>query len=51
MHPELKNFLLTSLAVVVGITVYNAVVAPMMASMSLAAPATSSTATTATATK
>jgi len=42
---HLKEFGMTALAVIVGIAVYNSVVAPMMASMSLAAPATTTTAT------
>jgi hypothetical protein len=45
---HLKHFAMTALAVVAGLVVYNSVLAPMMASMSLAAPATTTTATTAT---
>lgn len=48
MNPELKSFLLTTLAVVVGITLSNAIVAPIMASFSMAAPATSTATSTAT---
>jgi hypothetical protein len=44
MNPHLKDFLITSLAVVVGIAVYNSVLAPIMASMTVAAPATTTTA-------
>ena len=40
MNPQLKNFLITSLAVVVGIAIYNNVAAPLLASFTVAAPAT-----------
>ena len=46
---HLKEFAMTALAVVVGIAVYNSIVAPAMASFTLSAPATTAKATTATA--